>query len=78
MYRCMITKRNSREGDKLHKIVALTRPQTYKHWDPEEEENWTTEGSEIVLELNACQDGVRIWESWTPTERAEFIKNLHN
>ena len=77
MYRCMITNRLSHPGDKLHKIVAATRPQTYKHWDHEAEEEWFSHGSEIVLELNASEEGVRQWESWTPEERESFLKRLN-
>jgi hypothetical protein len=75
-FRCQVTGRLSFPGDKLNKIVALTRPQTYKHWDEEAEENWETTGSEIVLELNATNAGVELWDSWNADQRAEFLKQF--
>lgn len=34
-------------------------------------------GWEIVREINATAEGVRLWESWTPEERAEFLKGMN-
>lgn len=76
MYKCQITGRNSRENEKLNKIIVLTRVQTYEHWDEEAEEKWFSSGTEIVRELNAIPDGVNLWNSWSEDERAAFLKRM--
>lgn len=65
-----------RGSEKLNRIVVQTRQVTYKHWDRENEEEWYSHGTEIVREINASDEGVRIWESLTPEEREEFVKGL--
>lgn len=77
MYRCQVTGRLSNPGDACHKIVVETRSRTYKHWDRENEEEWFTQGTEIVREINACEQGVRVWESMTPEQREAFVKGLN-
>lgn len=77
MFMCQITGHYSREGQKCNKVVVQTRAQTYKHWDNENEEEWFTHGTEIVREVNATEEGVRLWESWTEEERAAFVKGLN-
>lgn len=63
-------------SEKLHKIVIATRPVEYKHWDREAEEEWFSHGTEIVREINASDEGLRIWESMTPEQQAGFVKGL--
>lgn len=63
-------------SEKLHKIVVETRQVEYKHWDNEAEEEWFSYGTEIVREINATEEGVRIWETLTPEEREELVKGL--
>lgn len=65
-----------RGSEKLTKIVVETRQVEYKHWDRENEEEWFSQGTEIVREINASEEGVRIWESMTPEQREVFVKNL--
>jgi hypothetical protein len=77
MYRCQITNKLSREGEKLNKIVAITRPKTYTNWDRETEEEWTSSGYEPALELDASEDGVKTWEGWSLEERESFLKGLN-
>ena len=51
-----------------------TRAKTYKHWDPEAEESWESQGTEIVREVNATEEGERLWNSWTDEQRAAWVK----
>jgi hypothetical protein len=74
MYRCQITGRQSRDLEKLNKIVAVTRQRQYKHFDRETEEDWFSHGTEIVLELNANEEGLRLWNGWTEEQRALWLK----
>jgi hypothetical protein len=74
MYRCQITGRQSREGEKLNKVTVLTRAVTYKNWDKEAEEEWFSQGTEIVKELNCCEEGRLLWEGWNEEQRALFLK----
>jgi hypothetical protein len=76
MYKCQVTGKQSREGEKLNKIVVETREKQYKHWDREAEEEWFTQGVEIAREVNACADGVAMWEAWSPEEKEDFRKRL--
>ena len=54
MFRCAITGRVSRPGDKLIKIVVGTRPKTYKN----ELDEVIGTGSEIVKELGVSKEGL--------------------
>jgi len=74
MYRCDITGRLSRELEKLNKVVAITRARTYKQFDRETEEDWFSYGTEIALELNANEDGLRLWNSWNDEQRQLWLK----
>lgn len=82
-YRCQITNKLSRVGEKLNKIVIETRPKSYTKMVRDEESRipkWTevpcSVGFETVRELNATQAGVELWESWDVDERAMFIKHM--
>ena len=76
MYKCEITGHYSMPGEKLNRVVVKTRTRTYKHWDRESEEEWFSQGTEIVREVNATDEGVRIWEALTPEERESFVQGL--
>ena len=77
MFVCQITNKISKPGEKCHRITVETRARTYKHWDREAEEEWFTQGTEIVRELNATEAGLRMWESWNAEERAAFLKGVN-
>ena len=81
MYRCMITGRFSRLGDKLNKIVVSTRPRTYTRWVKDEDtlkyiEIEAGKGWEIVKELSATQAGVEQWNAMTTDQKALFLQEL--
>lgn len=76
MYRCQVTGRLSKPGEACNKIVVETRARTYKHWDREAEEEWFSQGTEIVREITATQEGVETWNSMTPEQQVAFIKTL--
>lgn len=68
-------------GEKLNKIVVATRERVYYKWVKNEETNKWEEvecgrGWEIVREINASDEGLALWNSWTPEERTEFVKHL--
>lgn len=63
-------------SEKLNRIVVETREKEYRNWDRENEEEWFSYGTEIVREINASDEGLRIWESWTPEQREAFVKTL--
>jgi len=77
MYICQVTGKQSKPGEKLHKIVVQTRACEYKCWDRESEEEWFSQGWEIVKEINASEEGVAIWNDLTAEEREEFVKGLN-
>lgn len=81
MYRCQVTGELSKLGDKLNKIVVGTRERVYTRWVRNEETNkweevFVSRGWEITRELNATDEGVKLWESYTPDERVAFLKHL--
>lgn len=88
MYFCQVTKKFSRQGkpdteaspavagEKLNKIVIETRDVQYKHWDNEAEEEWFSYGTEIVREINACDNGVQVWNAMSPEQRVALVKSL--
>lgn len=63
-------------SEKLNKIVVATRQVEYKHWDRENEEEWFSYGTEIVREINASDEGVRIWNAMTDEQRAALVARL--
>ena len=70
-----------RGSEKLNKIVVETRERVYTRWVKNEDTNKYEEveagrGWEIVREINASAEGVALWESWSPEERAVFLKHL--
>jgi hypothetical protein len=75
-YRCMVTGKQSREGEKLNKIVIETRAVEYKHYDREAEEEWFSHGTEIVREINACTSGLELWDSWNAEEKSAFVETV--
>ena len=80
-YRCQITQKVSKPGLPLHKVVVETRPKEYfKFVKDEETDKWVEVhanfGSEIVRELSVSQEGLDMWNSWTPEQRLAFLKAL--
>ena len=66
MFKCAITGKFSKPGDKVHKLVTETRNKTYYGWVYSEElETWENVpvgyGFEIVKEVSATEEGVKIW-----------------
>jgi hypothetical protein len=64
MYRCQVTNKISKPGEKLNKIIVSTREKIYtqKIWEDDElVEIEIGRGWEIVKEINATDEGVRIY-----------------
>jgi hypothetical protein len=81
MYRCEITGKLSKLGEKLNRVIAITRPKTYTKWVRDEEsKKWieveSGHGFEPVRELNLSREGLEIWESWTPDEKEAYAKGV--
>lgn len=82
MFICQITGRQSDRNEKLNKLVVRTRDRVYTKKIRNEETRQLEEieigrGWEIVQELNTCQEGLDLWNGWTPEEREAFLKGLH-
>jgi|SRR5579885_748836 len=94
MYKCQITGKFSRQGrldkegnhvpgEKLNKIVIESRERIYtKKVRNEETGEWEKveigRGWEIVREINASDEGLALWNSWTEEQRALFVQTLKN
>jgi len=76
MYRCSITGKTSKVYEKLNRITVETRARTYTHRDTESDEEWTSIGSEIVKEIDASDEGVALWATWTDEQRKLFVSQL--
>lgn len=66
MFRCAITNRMSRPGEKVNKIVVKKREKIYYGWFHNEEldqmeRREVSRGWEIVSEVNASDEGLRLW-----------------
>jgi len=82
MFVCQVTGKLSKHGEKLNKVVVQTRERIYtKKIRNEDTGEWekveVAKGWEIVREINASEEGVQLWNSWTPEERAIFLKHLN-
>lgn len=69
--------------EKMNKIVVATREKVYTRWFKNEETGKWEElevgrGWEIVREINASEEGLQLWNSWSEDERAIFLENLDN
>ncbi len=78
MYRCQITGKMSKLGEKLNKIVVEKRPKQYKtkifNEDTRKmEEIIIGEGWEIAREINASDEGARLWELMSEEEQNNFV-----
>ena len=73
MYKCQITGRTSRPGEKLNRIAIVTRVKQYKHFDRETEEEWFSHGSETAKEINDNDEGQKLWLSWTDEQRHAWL-----
>jgi hypothetical protein len=69
MFYCQITKKMSQPGDKLHKVVVERRERVYTRTvvDKETRQEMVEEigrGWEIVKEVNATEEGARLYAEW--------------
>jgi hypothetical protein len=83
MFYCQITKKMSRLGEAQHKVVLEKRSKDYHNWrllDEEDDDfSWVkvAEGWEIAKECCATEEGVLLWQSWTPEQQAAFVKDFN-
>lgn len=66
MFKCGITGKMSQPGEKTNKIVTATRDKVYFGWVQDEETGFyenveVGRGFEIVSEVNATEEGLRLW-----------------
>jgi hypothetical protein len=79
MYRCEITGKNSKLGEKLNKVIVITRPKIYfKYVKDETTRIWEKVqagvGFEPVRELSLSQEGLELWGKMSEEERNIFLK----
>lgn len=79
MFKCQVTNKNSKPGDKCNKVVVATRPRTYTENVWEEGELIELEvghGYEIVREINASDEGLNMWRAWSDEEKSLFLSRV--
>jgi hypothetical protein len=79
MFKCQITGKISRPGEKLNRVVVATREKTYYRTYIDEEGNKITEeaarGWEIVKEANASTEGLDLYNKMVEAGTAtDFLK----
>lgn len=82
MFRDQITGKMSKLGEAQHKVVVAKENKEYFGWLYDEEEDeytWEKVGSgwQIKQEVATTEDGVSIWNSWSPEQQAAFIQDLN-
>ncbi len=78
MFKCMVTGRLSKPGEKLNKIVIKTREKVYYGKVLNEElrryeEVEVGKGFEIVQEIDASEQGLEQWNAMNQVEKDLFI-----
>lgn len=81
MFKCQVTGNLSEVGEKLNKIVTKSRERTYVHDERDPETDRWSEvvdgvGWEIVEEIDASAEGVKVWNAMSDLERAELVSAL--
>lgn len=71
MFKCAITGKFSKPGEKSNKIVLEQREQVYYGWFRNEETNRMEQhevgrGWEIVKEVDATDEGLKVWQAAQP------------
>lgn len=77
MFYCQVTNQMTKPGEKVNKLVIAKRERIYSRKIRNEETNRWEDidvgyGWEIVKEVNACDEGVRIFNAMTPEDQAAF------
>lgn len=62
MFRCALTKKLSKPGEPMIKIVVETRQTVYVNKDAEGTEH-ISHGHEIVKEIGVTQEGFELWKA---------------
>lgn len=79
MFRCGITGKLSQLGEAQHKITMEKRDKDYSAWRENDDEDWefvkVSSGWEIAREVSATEEGLKLWESWSPSQQEAFIKS---
>lgn len=81
MFQCEVTGKLSKRGEKLNKLVVLTRERVYtsreKNVDTGQwEDVYLGKGWEVVRELKATDEGVAEWNSMTPAQRTLHLQHV--
>jgi len=67
MFKCGITGKMSKPGEKCHRIIISRRPKTYYKWVRNEDNQMVeveaARGYETVKEVNATKEGLAIWNA---------------
>jgi hypothetical protein len=82
MFKCQVTHKTSKLGETCHKLVVQTRERIYyRKFFNEEINDWDFveigRGTEIVKEINATEEGARLYGELSDEEKEEFVKTLH-
>lgn len=80
MFKCMVTGKMSKRGEKLNRIVVETRDKVYTQSVWEEGELVELEvghGYEIVKEINASDEGVKVYNQMVEDGTVDsFLRTL--
>lgn len=82
MYKCQVTGEMSELGDKQHRIVVRTRDRVYngKLYNEETrlyEDVVLGQGTEIVKEITASENGLLAWNAMSQQAQEALLKQLN-
>jgi len=80
MYKCSLTGKTTKLGEKLNKVVVESREKVYskKVFNEETRQVETLQigtGWEIVKEIQVSEEGLNLWNSWSPEQKAAWKKS---
>lgn len=79
MYKCCVTGKMTRPHAKMNRLVVQTRPKVYTEWFKEDGE-WVEieigRGYETVKEIQASDEGVRVFNEMSDLQKDELLRKL--
>jgi len=81
MFKCQVTGRISKPGEKMNRIPVVKRDRVYfKKIKNEDTGKWEEvevgRGWEIVREIVASDDGVAVWNGLSDSQKASRLKSM--
>jgi len=73
MFRCQVTGKCSKPGEKQFRIVVATRPKEYECFNAEGALLKITRGYEIAREITCSLEGLEVWDGMSLGAKAKLL-----